>query len=57
MMFIQGFPSNKDAEIRSRILTRLEMDSKLTLQNIIEEFQHMMNSKLDTSSIEEKDIS
>ena len=32
LIFIQSLTSNKDAKIRSRILTKLEMDSKLILQ-------------------------
>ena len=52
-----GLTSNKDTEIRSRILTKLEMDSKLTLQNIAEECRHMVNLKLASARTEEKDIS
>ena len=46
LVFVQGLTSNKDTEIRSRILTKLEMDSKLTLQKIAEEYQRMVNLKL-----------
>ena len=54
LIFIQGLNSNKDAEIRSRILTKLEMDSKLTLQKIAEECQHIENLKQDTARMEER---
>ena len=57
LIFIHALTSNKDAEIRSRILTKLEMDSKLTLQKIAEECQRMVNLKLDTARIDERDIS
>ena len=57
LIFVQGLTSKKDAEIRSRILTKLEMDSKLTFQKIAEESQHMVNLKLDTARIGEWDIS
>ena len=39
------------------ILTKLEIDSKLTLQKIAEECQRMVNLKLDTVRTEERDIS
>lgn len=54
-ILIQGLTSNKDAEIRSRILA--EMDSKLTFQKIAEECQRIVNLKLDTLRIEKKDNS
>ena len=44
-------------EIKLRILAKLEMDPKLTLQKIAEECQHIVNIKLDTVRIEERDIS
>ena len=57
LISLQGLTSNKDAEIRSTILTKLEMDSKSTLQKVGEECQRMVNLKLDTPRIEEIDIS
>ena len=49
--------SNKDAEIRSKILTKLGMDSKLPLQKKKKKSQNTVNLKLDTARIEERDIS
>ena len=57
LIFVQGLTSNKDAEIRSRILTKLEMYLKLALQKIAEDCQHMVNLKHDTARIEERDNS
>ena len=54
LIFVQGLTSSKDAGIRSRILTKLEMDSKLTLKKIAEECQCMVNLKLDTARIKER---
>ena len=51
-----GLTSNKDAEIRSRILTKLEIDSKLTLQKIADECQRMVNLEFDTARMEDRDI-
>ena len=49
--------TNKDVEIRSRILAQLEMDPKLTLQKIVEKCQCIVNIKLNTTRIKERDIS
>ena len=54
LILILGLTSNKDAEIRSRILTKVEMDSKLTLKKIAEEC--IVNLKLDTIRIEERHL-
>ena len=56
LIFIQGLTANKDAEIKSRLLYKLEMDPKLTLQKIAKECQCIVNMKLDTLRIEERDI-
>lgn len=56
-VFVKGLTSNKDAEIRSKILSKLKMDPILTLQRIAEEFQHSVNLKLDTAGFEEKENS
>ena len=55
LIFVQGLASNKDAEMTFIILTKLEMDSKLTLQKIAEECQRMTNLKQETTWIEERD--
>ena len=43
--------------MRSMILAKLEMDPKLTLQKITEACQRIVNIKLDTASIEKRNIS
>ena len=43
LIFVQGLTALKDAEIRSHLLSKLEKDLKLTLQNIAEECQWIMN--------------
>ena len=45
------------AKIRSRILTKLEQGSEVTLQKVTEVCQRMVNLKHDNTQIEEKDIS
>ena len=57
LVFIQGLTSSKDKDIRSRILTKLEQGSEVTLQKVTEECQRMVNLKHDNTQIEEKDIS
>ena len=56
LIFIHHLTANKDVEIISRILAKLETDPKLTLQKIAEECQGIVNIKLDTTRIEERDI-
>ena len=43
LIFVQGQTASKDAEIRSRLLSKLEQDSKLTIRNIVEEYQGIIN--------------
>ena len=57
LVFVQGLTSSKDKNIRSRILTKLEQGSEVTLQKVTEECQKMVNLKHDNTQIEEKDIS
>ena len=56
LVFIQRLTSSKDKDIRSRILTKLEQGSEVTLQKLTEECQRMGNLKHDNTQIEEKDI-
>ena len=51
MQEIQGLAAPKEAEIRSRLLSKLEQGLKLTLQNIAEECQQMINLCHDTAKI------
>ena len=48
---------SKNAELRLRLLTKLEQDQKITLQNLADESQHILNLRADTVKIEEQDIS
>lgn len=43
LIFVQGLTAKGDAEIRARILTKLEQNQKLTLQEISDEFQIILN--------------
>ena len=56
LMYIQGLTAPKDVEIRSRLLSNLEQDLKLTLQNIPEECQCIINLHHETAKIEERNI-
>ena len=42
LIFVQGLVSAKDAEIRRRILTKLEGEPNLTLQSIAEDSQRFV---------------
>ena len=55
-IFIQGLTASKDAEIRSRLLMKLEQDQKITLQNLMDECQRILNLRADMAKIEEQDI-
>ena len=57
LICIQDLTVNKDVEIKSRMLAKLEMEPKLTLQKIAEECQCIVNIKLNTARIEERNIS
>ena len=56
LIFIRGLitPSEK---VRTRLLTKLEQDQKITLQSLAEECQRILNLRADTAKIEERDIS
>lgn len=47
-IFVQGLNSSKNAENRSRILTEIEQDPKLTLQVVSEERRRILNLRNDT---------
>ena len=57
LIFIQGLNSPSEKELRTRRLTKLERDQKITLQSLAEEFQRILNLKADTAKIEEQFIS
>ena len=56
LIFVQEQTAQKDAEIRSRLLSKVEQDSKLTLQNIAEGYQRIIDLRHDAGKIEERDI-
>ena len=56
-IFIRELTALKDIEIRSRLQSKLEQDSKLTLQIIVEEYQRITILRHDTAKIGERDIS
>ena len=52
LIFVQGLVSTKDAEIRRRVLNKLENESNLTLQNKAEDCQRFINVRQDAKDIE-----
>ncbi|XP_019542999.2 uncharacterized protein K02A2.6-like [Aedes albopictus] len=55
LVFVTGLKASKHADIRARLLTRMEHerpDAPVTLQTLIDEFQQLVNLKADTSLIE-----
>ena len=56
LIFIQGLTAPKDTKIRPYLLSKLEQDLKLILQNITEEYQRIINLCHDTAKIEKRDI-
>ena len=52
LIFVQGLTANKDAEIRTRILTSLDRDTNLTLRKVAEECNRIENFRHDTQKIE-----
>ena len=55
LIFVQGLTALNDPAIRSRLLSKLEQDSKLTLQNIAEECQRIIDLCHGIAKIEEKE--
>ena len=56
MIFVQGLVSTKDAEIRRRILNKLEYEPNITLQQIADDCQRYVSVKQDSKKIEESRI-
>ena len=56
LIFTQGLISAKDAEIRRRVLNKLENEPNLTLQQIAEDCQRFISVKQDSKDIEESGI-
>ena len=56
-IFVQGLVLTKYAEIRGRVLNKLENEPNLTLQNLAEDCQRFINVRQDTKDIEASDLS
>lgn len=52
LIFVCGLQSPVDADIRTRILTRIEQDPNISLQSVSEDCQRMVNLKHDTNLVE-----
>ena len=46
----------KDAEIRRRVLSKLENEPDLTLQKLVEDFQRIVSVRKDSKNIEESGV-
>ena len=55
LIFICGLQSPKDADIRIRLLTKIQQDPKTTLQVLAEECQNVLNLKHDAAMIQHAD--
>ena len=55
--FHSGLTSSSKKEICTKLFAKLEQDQKITLQNLAEECQHILNLRADAAKIEERDIS
>ena len=53
LIFAQGLVSAKDAEIRRRVLSKLENEPNLTLQKLAEDYQRIVSVRKDPKNIEE----
>ena len=53
LIFAQGLVSAEDAEVRRRVLTKLENEHGLTLQKLAEDCQRVIPVKCDSKTIEE----
>ncbi|CAH8623684.1 unnamed protein product, partial [Dicrocoelium dendriticum] len=56
LMFICGLQSPPDADLCTRLLTRLEQDPGITLQKMAEECQRLLNLKHDSRMVEQLQI-
>ena len=56
LIFPQGLVSAEDAEVRWRILTKLENEQGLTLQKLAENCQRVISVKCDSKMIEESGV-
>ena len=56
LIFAQGLVSPEDAEIRRRVLTKLENEQGLTLKKLAEDCQRVVSVKSDSKTIEESGV-
>ena len=56
LIFVQGLVSAEDAEIRRRVLTKLENKQGLTLKELAEDCQKVVSVKNDSKTIEESGV-
>ena len=56
LIFAQGLVSAEDAEIRRRVLTKLENEQGLTLKKLAEDCQRVVSVKRDSKTIEESGV-
>ena len=52
LIFVQGLTAPEDGEIRTRILSKLEQNPKISLQMVAEECERLENLRHDTARIE-----
>ncbi|XP_065086307.1 uncharacterized protein LOC135708238 [Ochlerotatus camptorhynchus] len=54
LVFVCGLKSERDAEVRTRLLTRIEEKCDLTLEQLSEECQRLLNLRHDAAMIEDQ---
>lgn len=53
LIFVAGLQSSQDADIRTRLLSRLEQDKDITVKTLTAECQRLVNLKHDTNMIQQ----
>ena len=56
LIFALGLVSAEDTKVRQRVLTKLENEQGLTLQNLAEDCQRVISVKCDSKTIEESGV-
>ncbi|XP_065083395.1 uncharacterized protein K02A2.6-like [Ochlerotatus camptorhynchus] len=57
LVFVCGLKSDKDADVRMRLLSKIEERNDVTLEQLSEECQRLLNLRHDTAMIEENSMS